>query len=147
MFNCCDTCDTEIAVDSTLWSASKAISCMSHLWGQETVTSTRGKPKYNWRYFYVLNSVSESSCHVKAEWSSAFRATCTLKIQHTFKITVLTNCGSLIVWFGGFFGFVFFSSKTFLLPVQNFNGFLRAPSLGPLCLVPLVWEHMISARK
>lgn len=99
MFKCYDTCDTEIAVGSTLWAAEMALSCIPHLWGQETVTSTRGEPKYNWRYFYVLNSDSESSCHVTvtAEWSSVFRATCTSKMQHTFKIVVLTSCGGLIV--------------------------------------------------
>lgn len=69
MFNWYDTCDTEIAIDSTLWAAAMALSCVPHLWGQETVTSTRGEPKYNRSYFYVLDSDSESSCHVtvKAE--------------------------------------------------------------------------------
>lgn len=47
MLNCYDTCDTEIAVDSTVWAAAKALSCILHLWEQETLTSTRGEPKYN----------------------------------------------------------------------------------------------------
>lgn len=66
MFNCY-TCDTEIAVGGTLWAAAMALSCIPHLWGQETVTSTRGEPKYNQSYFYVLDSDSESSCHVTVE--------------------------------------------------------------------------------
>lgn len=40
-------CDAEIAVDITLWAAAMALLCIPHLWGQETVTSTRGEPKYN----------------------------------------------------------------------------------------------------
>lgn len=47
MFNCHDTWDTEIAIDSTLWAAAMALSCIPHLWAQETVTSTRDEPKYN----------------------------------------------------------------------------------------------------
>lgn len=84
-----------------------------------------------------MSLIQKIAAMVKAEWSSAFRAACTLKMQHTFKITVLNNRGGFdcLVWW--FFCF-FFSLKTFLLPVQNFNVFFRPQSLGPLCLVPFV---------